>query len=85
MEVTIRLNEYQQPTGAALPDWQGVHLPGRKLLAGRYRRLERIDAAQHAAELYEHTVMHLIGVTGPICSLVRLRRSRRTERLSLCV
>ena len=44
MEVTIRLNEYQQPTGAALPDWQGVHLPGRKLLAGRYRRLERIDA-----------------------------------------
>ncbi len=48
-----RLNEYQQPIGAALPDWQGARLPGRKLLVGRSCRLERIDAARHAAELYE--------------------------------
>jgi RimJ/RimL family protein N-acetyltransferase len=51
--MTIRLNEYQQPIGAALPDWRGAQLPGRTPLTGRYCRLERLDVARHAADLYE--------------------------------
>jgi len=51
--VTARLNEFQQPVGAALPDWQGARLPDGRTLAGRYCRIERIDPERHAAELYE--------------------------------
>jgi len=52
-EVTIRLNEYQQPIGAALPYWSAARLPSREPLVGRYCRLERIDVERHAVELYE--------------------------------
>lgn len=51
--MSIRLNEYEQPIGAALPDWRPAQLPGPITLAGRYCRLERLDVARHAAELYE--------------------------------
>jgi len=51
--VTIKQNEYGQPIGAALPDWQGAQLPGAQPLVGRYCRLERIDVERHAADLYE--------------------------------
>jgi RimJ/RimL family protein N-acetyltransferase len=53
IEVALRLNEYEQPIGAALPDWHGARLPGRESLAGRYCRLEPVDVERHAAELYE--------------------------------
>lgn len=51
--MTVRLNEFQQPIGAPLPEWQEAQLPGDKPLVGRYCRLERIDAERHAADLYE--------------------------------
>ena len=51
--MTFRLNEFQQPIGAALPGWQGAQLPGAQPLVGRYCRLERIDVERHAADLYE--------------------------------
>lgn len=34
--MTVRLNEFQQPIGAALPEWQGARLPGDEPLVGRY-------------------------------------------------
>ncbi|MCO7261537.1 GNAT family N-acetyltransferase [Dickeya zeae] len=49
----VRLNEYQQPIGNALPDWQGAQLPDGQSLVGRYCRLDRIDVERHAADLYD--------------------------------
>lgn len=51
--MTLRLNEFQQPIGAALPDWHAAQRPGVASLSGRYCRLERIDVERHAAELFE--------------------------------
>ncbi|NPE69633.1 GNAT family N-acetyltransferase [Dickeya dadantii] len=51
--MVVRLNEYQQPIGNALPDWQGAQPPGGQPLVGRYCRLERVDAERHAADLYD--------------------------------
>lgn len=51
--MTVRLNEFQQPIGAALPGWQGAQLPGAHGLVGRYCKLERIDVERHASDLYE--------------------------------
>ncbi|QOL13403.1 GNAT family N-acetyltransferase [Dickeya dianthicola] len=51
--MVVRLNEYQQPIGKALPDWQGATLPGGQPLVGRYCRLERVDVERHAADLYD--------------------------------
>jgi len=50
--MTVRLNAFHQPIGAALPDWQGAQLPDGRPLVGRYCRLERIDVERHAADLY---------------------------------
>ncbi|WP_316672942.1 GNAT family protein [uncultured Tolumonas sp.] len=51
--MTVRLNEFQQPIGAALSDWQGATFPSATTLAGLYCKLERIDAVRHAKDLYE--------------------------------
>lgn len=51
--MTARMNEFQQPIGAALPNWNGAVLPDGRSLEGRYCRLERVNAGRHAAELYE--------------------------------
>lgn len=51
--MTIRMNQYHQPIGLALPDWRGAALPEGRPLAGQYCRLERVDVERHAAELYE--------------------------------
>jgi len=51
--VTVRLNEFGQPMGAVVADWQGAQLPDAPLLSGRYCRLERVDVERHAADLYE--------------------------------
>ncbi|RFU48480.1 GNAT family N-acetyltransferase [Paraburkholderia sp. DHOC27] len=48
-----RLNEYAQPIGAPVPDWQAARLPGSEPLVGRYCRIERVDVARHAEDLYE--------------------------------
>ena len=51
--MTVRVNEFQQPIGDALPKWQAASLPSDQTLVGRYCRLERIDVERHAADLYD--------------------------------
>ncbi|OWY29771.1 GNAT family N-acetyltransferase [Herbaspirillum robiniae] len=46
-------NEWKQPVGFPLPDWQERPRPQRIALEGRYCRLEPVDAARHSADLYE--------------------------------
>lgn len=51
--MTVRLNEFQQPIGVALPAWKGALSPGGQSLMGRYCRVERIDVECHSADLYQ--------------------------------
>lgn len=46
-------NELGQPVGMPLPHWRPPPAPPRAVLAGRWCRLEPLDAARHAAALYE--------------------------------
>lgn len=46
-------NEYGQPIGAPLPDWTRRRLPPPTPMQGRYCRIEPLDAARHAADLYQ--------------------------------
>lgn len=46
-------NEYLQPTGAALPDWQPRPRPQRVVLQGRYCRLEPLTPAVHTGSLWK--------------------------------
>ncbi len=50
--MTQRINQFGQPIGAALPDWQPVAIPTPQALTGRFCRLEPLDAARDAAGLY---------------------------------
>ncbi len=45
-------NAYAQPIGLPLPDWTPRPRPARVTLAGRYCRLEALDAQRHGAALY---------------------------------
>lgn len=45
-------NALGQPLGPLLPDWKPARRPGRLTLAGRYCRLEPLEAGRHAAELH---------------------------------
>ncbi|MEO8137534.1 MAG: hypothetical protein ABI831_26570, partial [Betaproteobacteria bacterium] len=49
---TTRLNDFNQPIGAALPNWTPRDRPPRTAMAGRYCRIEPLDSARHAAGLY---------------------------------
>lgn len=42
-------NDYQQPIGNAMPDWQGCPRPERIVLEGRFCRLEPLASAHTAA------------------------------------
>jgi RimJ/RimL family protein N-acetyltransferase len=46
------LNEFGQPIGRPLPGWTPPPPPQREVMAGRFCRLEPLDAARHAAELH---------------------------------
>lgn len=46
-------NEYGQPVGQPLPDWQPRPLPQREVLQGSYCRLEPLSVAQHGKALFE--------------------------------
>ncbi|MFI7337688.1 GNAT family N-acetyltransferase [Streptomyces sp. NPDC050085] len=48
----FRLNEYDQPVGEPLPDWSPRQPPAAVTLTGAFCRLEPLDAARHAADLY---------------------------------
>lgn len=45
-------NALGQPVGPPLPGWKGVERPPRTAMAGRYCRVEPIDPARHAEDLY---------------------------------
>ncbi len=48
-----RTNEFGQPIGNALPDWKPPPFPPHVPLAGRHCRLEPLNAARHARDVYE--------------------------------
>jgi RimJ/RimL family protein N-acetyltransferase len=52
MTVSAHLNDLGQPVGAPLPGWKGVERPPRTAMSGRYCRVEPIDPARHAEDLY---------------------------------
>lgn len=45
-------NHLGQAIGFAVADWKPATRPGRKVLGGRFCRLEPLDASLHAADLY---------------------------------
>lgn len=47
-----RRNEFGQPVGPEVPDWQAPPRPPRAIMTGRFCRLEPLDAARHAAALH---------------------------------
>ena len=48
----MNINELGQPVGPPLPGWKGVERPPRTAMTGRYCRVEPIDPARHAEDLY---------------------------------
>jgi RimJ/RimL family protein N-acetyltransferase len=48
-----RLNDYQQPIGPDVPGWTQRQRPPRATLQGRTCRLEPLDVARHADDLYQ--------------------------------
>ncbi|MFF3641534.1 GNAT family N-acetyltransferase [Streptomyces sp. NPDC002564] len=50
--MTPPLNSYDQPVGETLPDWTPRPTPARVGLDGTYCRLEPLDPARHADDLY---------------------------------
>jgi len=50
---THRFNELGQPIGFALPDWKAPPFPPHREQAGRYARLEPLNAEKHARDVYE--------------------------------
>lgn len=48
----VRTNEFGQPIGFALPDWSARPRPPRTAMDGRWCRLEPLDPARHAEELF---------------------------------
>jgi RimJ/RimL family protein N-acetyltransferase len=48
-----RVNEFGQPIGAPIPNWEPRPLPARRALDGRYARLEPLDPVTHAEPLFE--------------------------------
>lgn len=47
-----RVNEFGQPIGPALPGWSPPPLPPRQPLTGRYCRLDPLEPATHADDLF---------------------------------
>lgn len=55
------LNPLGQPVGRALDGWTAPPLPPRQSLAGRHCRVEPLDPARHAEDLYEATAADVEG------------------------
>ena len=47
-----RVNDLDQPIGFAVPGWQPPPRPPREAMDGRFCRLEPLDPARHATELF---------------------------------
>jgi hypothetical protein len=52
------LNEFDQPVGIPLPDWQPPPHPPRTPMHGRYCRLEPLDPDRHAGALWEANALN---------------------------
>jgi len=48
-----RLNEFQQPIGEPVENWQGVQAPTKTKIHGQYCRLEPMSVAAHSQELFD--------------------------------
>lgn len=55
-------NEHGQPIGPALPDWVPPAFPDKGSLEGRHCRLEPLNVALHATELFEAFALDESGV-----------------------
>ena len=55
------LNHLGQPVGLALDGWTAPPLPSRSSLVGRHCRVEPLDPARHAEDLYEATAADVEG------------------------
>jgi RimJ/RimL family protein N-acetyltransferase len=53
MNMMPTVTELGQSIGHPVPDWKPALLPPRTAIAGRYCRIEPIDPARHATELFE--------------------------------
>lgn len=47
------INRWGQTVNHPVPDWQGARVLSRKVLEGRFCRLEPLDAQKHALDLFE--------------------------------
>lgn len=46
------VNEFGQQIGIPVPNWKGSRQPGRKVLQGKYCRVEPISAEKHGSDLF---------------------------------
>mgnify|MGYP001827367698 FL=1 len=51
--MSTQTNEFGQPIGAALPDWQSALAPPETEMLGRYCRVEPLIPAIHSADLFQ--------------------------------
>jgi RimJ/RimL family protein N-acetyltransferase len=56
-----RFNSLNQPIGLPLPDWKPPCAPSRELIKGRFCRLEPINSAIHAADLFAANALDVEG------------------------
>ena len=85
---THRLNEHGQPIGFAVPDWKSPPFPPHQPIAGRYARLEPLDADRHARDLYDAQLEDTKGerwtysFTGPYADFAAYERWAREAQAS---
>lgn len=51
--MTTRMNEFGQPIGPDIPDWQGASWPPRSPVEGRFCRVEALKLNAHLDDLYD--------------------------------
>ncbi len=49
----MEINGLGQPIGDIVHDWEGAHAPSSWVLTGHFCRLERLDSARHAQQLFD--------------------------------
>jgi RimJ/RimL family protein N-acetyltransferase len=52
-EITPELNAMGQPIGFPVPDWKPAEFPSRTVMEGQFCRLEPLNPAQHARQLFQ--------------------------------
>lgn len=86
--MTTRVNELGLPIGEPVPGWTERPRPPRAPLDGRYCRLEPIDPARHAAELWAANALDREGrmwtylLSGPFASLAEYRSWLEAKQVS---